>query len=79
METIKRYLIRVNIFASKENGESTLIKSEDVETDSGTIVYIPDIKLFADGIKINMTLKFIETRNYKESLSIHGMIELVKD
>jgi hypothetical protein len=78
METIKRYLIRVKIYASDKNGESTLIDTQEVETDSGTLVLMPNLKLFADGVNLSATLEFVEARDYKNSTSNAGMIERVE-
>ena len=75
-EIIKRYLIRINKYITV-SGSSILIGSEEVETDSGTRCLMPESKYFSSESKINITIEFIEEREYKKSRNIPGMIELI--
>ena len=65
-EEIKRYLVRVKIYASK-NSVLTLIKTEEVETDSASLIIMPPLDIFSNDTSISATLEFIEERKYKES------------
>jgi len=65
-EEIKRYLIRVKTYASK-NSKLTLIKTEEIETDSASLMNLPPLDIFSSDTSMCVELEFIEERQYKKS------------
>lgn len=59
-----RYLIRVNTFIVAGDREMLLIKTNEVETDSATMVEIPNKKFLPEDAHYAQTFEFIKEKKY---------------
>lgn len=76
-EIITRYLIKVKKYVTNNKSELVLVGEDLIETDSQSLGYFPNSRIFADDTKFCFTLEFVEKRDYKQSNFNKGMIERI--
>jgi hypothetical protein len=77
-DVITRYLIRVKIYAGK-NGVLTVLKTQEIESDSQSLVNLPPLDILAPDVSVSVELEFVEKRLYKQSSSCSSMIERIEE